>query len=397
MKTRIAFVVQRYGEEVNGGAEAECRMYAERLAPAFDVDVITSCAVDHLTWRNEYPAGESVLNGVTVRRFPVEEERDLEAFSRLCAAIAAPGGHSRAEEERWLRAQGPYAPAAVEYIREHSAEYAAVFFMTYLYYFTVAGMEVCAAPALLIPTAHDEWPIYLRCYRDVFERADGFVYNSEAERRFVDSLFLETSGKPFITVGAGVEYPAGELPDVGERFGLTTPYILYCGRIEEAKGCGELMEYFRRYKERYGGEVKLVMTGRAAMPIPEREDILPLGFVSEEEKYALMAGASAFALASHFESLSIVVLESLMMGTPVLVNGECEVLKDHVLLSRAGLYFHGAAEFGAALQWLLDHPAERERMGQNGRSYVRERYNWSAITEKMGALAAALQRDGQNA
>ena len=387
MKEKIAFVVQRYGEEVIGGSESECRMYAERLTPYYDVEVITTCAIDHLTWRNDHAPGVSTLHGVTVRRFPVSRERDLGRFFQLSQQLTAKGsGRTEEEIEEWLRVQGPVADGAIDYLCEHAGEYKVVLFMTYLFYLTAVGLPRFPGRSILIPTAHDEWSMYFACYREIFEYARGFVYNSEAEHRFVDSLFLETAGKPSITIGAGVEYPAGLLPDIRERFGITRPYVLYCGRVEGAKGCDRLIDYFAAYKRRFGGELMLVLTGKVDMPLPQREDLLALGFVSEEEKYALMASSVAFALASQFESLSIVVLESLMMGRPVLVNGECEVLRDHAVISKAGLWFRDADEFCGALRYLLTHPAEYAQMCENGRRYVAESYNWSAILARLRGL-----------
>ena len=383
---KIAFVCQRYGAEVNGGAEAECRAYAERLVPYYDVEVITTCALDYTTWKNHYPAGVETLNSVTVRRFGVTEERVPARFDRLSARIAGNRHRSRGEEQEWLRAQGPVAPGALDFLRVHAGEYKVVYFMTYLYYLTAIGLPDFPGRAVLIPTAHDEWPIYFDCYRDVFAAARGYVYNSEAERRFVDRHFIETSGKPYITIGAGVETPTVSLPDVRERFGLTGDYIVYAGRIDESKGCGELFESFASYKERLGGTLKLVLLGKAVMPIPERPDILPLGFVSEEEKFAVLQGAKALVLASHFESRSIVVRESMLMGRPVLVNGDCEVLHDHAVQSGAGLYFRSSAEFTGALHWLLSHEREYALMCENGRKYVARHYRWEHITEKLRAL-----------
>ena len=266
MKEKIAFVVQRYGEEVIGGSESECRMYAERLTPYYDVEVITTCAIDHLTWRNDHAPGVSTLHGVTVRRFPVSRERDLGRFFQLSQQLTAKGsGRTEEEIEEWLRVQGPVADGAIDYLCEHAGEYKVVLFMTYLFYLTAVGLPRFPGRSILIPTAHDEWSMYFACYREIFEYARGFVYNSEAEHRFVDSLFLETAGKPSITIGAGVEYPAGLLPDIRERFGITRPYVLYCGRVEGANGCDRLIDYFAAYKRRFGGELMLVLTGKVDM------------------------------------------------------------------------------------------------------------------------------------
>ena len=386
MKDKICFVVQRYGEEIVGGSESECRMYAERLVPYYDVEVITSCAIDHLRWRNEYPAGVSVLNGVTVRRFRTVRERDLKEFSDLSEVLKAKSSHSREEDADFEEKQGPTAPEALDWLCDHGDEYKMVLFMTYLYYLAAMGLPRYKGKSLLIPTTHDEWSVYFPIYRDVFEAADGYVYNSEAERRFTEKLFLETVGKPYITIGAGVEYPKGMLPDVKERFGLTKPYLLYCGRVEAAKGCDTLLDYFRVYKNRFGGDMQLVFTGKVEMPLPREPDIVELGFLSEEEKYAVMQGSVAFCLASHFESLSIVVLESLMMGRPVLVNGDCEVLRDHCTIGQCGLWFHTADEFCGCVRYLLENPEIYETMRRNGREYVANNYTWDAIIGKLRAL-----------
>ncbi len=386
MKEKICFVVQRYGTEIVGGSESECRMYAERLVPYYDVEVITSCAVDYLTWRNEYSEGVSVINGVTVRRFPAERERVMQEFVDCYLPLTERSDHSRQEDERFAEVQGPAAPKALDWLCEHGGEYKVVLFMTYLYYFAAMGLPRYKGKSLLIPTTHDEWSVYFPIYREVFEAADGYVYNSEAERRFTEKLFMETVGKPYITIGAGVEYPRGELPDVKARFGLTKPYLLYCGRVEVAKGCDTLVEYFRMYKNRYGGDLQLVFTGKVEMTLPKDPDIVVLGFLSEEEKYAVMQNSLAFCLASHFESLSIVVLESLMMGRPVIVNGDCEVLRDHCINGQCGLWFHTADEFCGCVRFMLDNPAVYETLRRNGRKYVADNYTWEVIVAKLRGL-----------
>ena len=164
------------------------------------------------------------------------------------------------------------------------------------------------------------------------------------------------------------------------------PYITYAGRIDESKGCGEMFRYFEVYKRQYGGALKLVLMGKAVMDIPKYPDIISLGFVSDETKFAVMASAKALVLFSQFESLSMVVLESMMMGRPVLVNGKCEVLKGHCTRSNAGLYFTTYQEFAGTLNYLLTHPAQYGTMRKNAVKYVEENYRWERIVEAIYQL-----------
>ena len=166
---KIAFIVQRYGTEVLGGSEYHCRLVAERLAGQHDVDVLTTCARDYITWQNEYPEGSDRIRGVTVRRFASARTRDLEAFNKYSEWIFN-NPHSRADEIEWLKQQGPWCPAMVEYLRRHHQQYDVLVFFTYLYAPTVLGLEVNPGRSVLVPTSHDEPAIRLEIYKEVFSR-----------------------------------------------------------------------------------------------------------------------------------------------------------------------------------------------------------------------------------
>ena len=147
-----------------------------------------------------------------------------------------------------------------------------------------------------------------------------------------------------------------------------------------------MFHFFSIYKRRFNDDLDIVLTGQSAMVIPGRDDVHYLGFVSEEEKLAVMQGALCLVQGSRFESLSIVVLESLMMGTPVLVNGQCPVLRDHVRLSGAGLYYGSADEFCGAVAWLRANPQKRALMGENGREYVAKNYHWPELIDRLRGI-----------
>jgi hypothetical protein len=164
---RIAFIVQRYGAEILGGSEYHCRLVAERLATRHDVEVLTTCARDYITWKNEYPEGTDRIRGVTVRRFGNAHTRDIEAFNQYSEWIFS-HEHTREDEMKWLEMQGPWCPALLEYLKRHHRSYDALIFFTYLYAPTVLGMEVDPGRSILVPTAHDEPAIRLGLYKDLF-------------------------------------------------------------------------------------------------------------------------------------------------------------------------------------------------------------------------------------
>lgn len=385
MRKKIALVNQRYGLEVNGGSELYCRQLAEKLKDIYDVEIITTCALDYTTWENYYPEGVSEINGITVRRFKTERVREQKAFDKISAKVLGVE-HTDEEELEWIDAQGPYSPEAVAYIKEHASDYHVVIFITYLYYLTACCLaDGKIENAFHLPTAHDELPIYLRHYKSVFENPKGIIYLTPEEKEFCERKF-KVKDIPNVVTGAGVDIPADEaLFDAKARYGLDD-YIIYAGRIDESKGCGTLFKYFEEYKKRVGGDVKLVLIGKSVMDIPKRDDIIPLGFVTDEEKFSLIRDAKLLVLASEFESLSMVVLESMVYGRPVLVNGKCMVLKGHCHRSNAGLYFENYFEFEGALKYLLTHDAECERMGENGKRYVNENYRWDVIVERIKGL-----------
>jgi hypothetical protein len=202
---KIGITVQRYGTEVLGGSEHLCRLVAERLAAQHEIDVLTTCARDYQTWKNEYPEGTDRVRGVTIRRFATARTRDLEAFNRYSEWIYA-NAHSRDEEIEWLKQQGPWCPSLIEYLRRHQHEYDVLLFFTYLYAPSVLGLEVNPGKSVLVPTAHDEPAIRLEIFKTAFSRPAAICYLTDSERQFVQAHFAE---RPLLeeVIGVGVDLP----------------------------------------------------------------------------------------------------------------------------------------------------------------------------------------------
>lgn len=383
---KLCFVIQRYGIEVNGGAELHCRQLVERLVEDFDVTVLTTKAIDYITWENEYEQDREEINGAHVLRFAVEYPRDINEFSKINGEFIFEGKVINTDREtEWIEKQGPYVPALIDYLRSHHDDYDAFIFYTYLYYPTVVGINEVADKAIVIPAAHDEPALRLRPFRNVFTKPQGIFYNAPEERILIESRF-NNAEIPNDVGGAGIELPEEVNPErFRKKYGLDN-YMIYVGRIDVGKKCSTLFNYFQEYKKRNQNSLKLVLMGKEAMEIPEDEDIINLGFVSDEDKFDGIANSRFLVLPSQFESLSIAVLEAMALKRPVLVNEKCAVLKGHCIKSNAGLYFSDYYDFEGAINYLLSHQEVYNKMGENGVRYVQENYQWDVIINKLKRL-----------
>ena len=389
---KIAFVVQRYGLEVNGGAELHCRQVAEHLSKYFDSDIITTCAVDYITWKNEYRPGKQNINGLTIWRFPVDYPRDISLFNKFSEKIFSDISHREDEEIKWMKLQGPYSTQLFDFIKANSDVYDYFIFFTYLYCTTFFGLPLVKDKAILVPTAHDEPPIYLNIFDKIFGSPKAISYNTEEERRFVNNRFNNHHILNDV-VGVGFEAPKEVSPnEFRDKYKISNKFLTYIGRIDESKGCGELFDYFMRYKEERGSDLKLVLLGKSAMKIPDDVDIIPLGFVSEEDKFNGIAASDLMIMPSKYESFSMVIMEAWACKKAVLVNGRCDVLKGHCLRSNGGLWYENYEEFKECLDLLISDDQLRAKMGENGKRYVEENYSWPKIEEKYLRLLDNLNR-----
>jgi len=392
-RRKLAFVVQRYGADVTGGSESLARALAERLSLDYDVTVFTTCARDYVTWRNELPEGLERHNGVEVIRFPTQEPRDLDAFNAFAEPLYT-RSRSREEEIEFLRRQGPVVPRLVEQLAARRAEFCATLFFTYLYYPTYWGLKAAPERSILIPTTHDEPPLSFSIFDELFSLPRGFAFLTAPEKALVERRF-GLHGRAGPVAGIGVE-PA-VAPDVEAfeiRYDVKRPYSVYAGRIDAGKGCDELLAFYGYYRQQCRGAAGLVLIGKLAMPEPQEPGVRYLGYVSEEEKAAALAGARAVVCPSPYESLSIVLLEGLALGTPALVNARSEVLKDHCIQSHAGLYYQDAEEFREALDLLVKEPGLHAALARNGPRYVQEHYRWEIVLERYRELIEAVAGEG---
>jgi len=387
---RIAVVVQRYGDEVLGGAERHARWIAQRLAARHQVDVLTTCAIDYLTWENEYDPGETEVGGLGVRRFPVARRRSPEGFDALSSKVHF-ASHSDADERRWMEEHGPVTPGLIRYLEAEAAGYDALLFFSYRYWTTYYGVQVAPRRSLLVPTAEHDPSIRLRMFRGLFRRPAAIVFNSPEER----DLLVAVTGRELAgeVVGVGVEEAEVLAPEeIRRRLDVVGEFVVYVGRIERDKGCSRLFADFVRYVQEQAPHLNLVLVGKAVLEVPVHVNVAHLGVLTEAEKLSVIGASRLLVHPSPYESLSISLLEAWKMGRPALVNGRCDVLRGQVQRAGGGLYYTTYEEFAEALTWLRTRPDLADAMGRSGRAYAERHYSWDVVMDKYERLLALAAR-----
>jgi glycosyltransferase involved in cell wall biosynthesis len=270
-------------------------------------------------------------------------------------------------------------------------------FYSYRYYQTFFGLPPVAARAVLVPTAEEDPAIELPVFASLFRAPRGILYLTPEERALVQGV----SGNvhvPDVVVGSGINVAAGWAGiDVEERFGLPARYVLYVGRIDRNKGADRLFSYYRQLHEEWPQAPPLVLVGKPALEIPVHPKIRHLGFVTEEEKFALLAGSEVLVMPSAYESLSVIVLEAWAMGRPVLVNSACRVLEGQCVRSGGGLFYRGYSEFAAALKMMAGNAELRTALGAAGREYVRREYDWDVVEARTNRFLGSITPGNEEA
>lgn len=405
MKEKVAFVVIRYGQDMNGGAEQHCRMLAERLVSDYDVEVLTTCVKDYVKGTNELPEGEEWCGDVLVRRFPVapirpdlhkEYERAAKVSRRLrkhlyqlgllkfIASIYPVWTYNAETEHKYMQSHPLYSPALVSYIQCYKEEYKAIIPITMVYPPVYYASLYATERVILIPTMHYEGSTFRSIQTDVFTKVAYIGFNTTAEQKLAKKIFgyrMSTHG--IISVGIENSVDA-DWRTTQIKYNLPEEYLLFVGRIDKGK-LDHIIQYYLDYKKRYSdSKLKLVLVGGLFSEPCTHPDIYYTGFVSEAEKYSIIQHAKVFVNPSKFESLSLILLEGMSRGKAMLVNGKCAVLKEHCIKSGgAAFYYKGKRDFISKLHYIEDSDELRTAMGRKGKEYVAENYDWEMIMNRL--------------
>jgi len=393
---KLAVVVQRYGADIGGGAELHARYVAEHLARHAEVEVLTTCARDYVTWRNELAPGVEVINGVPVRRFAVRAPRDPQRFGRQ-SELVFEHPHSVNDELAWLDAEGPASRTLIRYIEAHQDAYDFLLFFSFRYYHAYHGCRAAAPRAVLVPTAERDPAVGVGLFGPIFRGVRALMYNSHEEQAMLQAV-SGNQAVPGVVVGIGSEIPDAVDPGrFRQKYGLNGRFALYVGRIDRNKGCDELFAFFQAYVRQASSPLTLVLIGQSVLPVPSHPQIRHLGFLDDADKFDALAAADLLIMPSYYESLSMVTLEAWALGRPVLANAHCHVLKGQCLRSNAGLYYADYQEFAATLRALESDGALRTALGDRGRSFFGRHYAWPVIEGKYLDLLGQLAREDRQA
>lgn len=380
-RPRVALVVPRATPVVTGGAEAFCLTAARDLAAEHDVEILTTCAQDYQTWANVYREGPDVIDGTRVRRFPVDKPRDAVRFNQISAQFRYRlSSLTLEEQELWLREQGPYSTALLRYLWQQRERYDAFVFFTYLYATTYFGLPLVEDRAYLIPLTHDEWPVYMPAWSQLFERPRRMIFVSPEERSFVQRRFTRMPPKGPICYVPLWSVQAGDAGAFRRDAGIAETFVLYVGRIDGSKGCDELCALFIEYaKSHPQNDLQLVLAGEGGDRLPKHERIHALGYVDEATKWNALAACSAFVMPSRNESLCIALLEAWAAGKPAVVSAASSVLVGQCRRANGGLWYGDQKTFDAALDLVTAELGEI--LGRQGLAFYRARYERGNIAE----------------
>lgn len=390
-KKKLCFVTIRYGLDIIGGAEQCCRQFAENLSKNFDVTVLTTTAFSYTRWEPYYDEGEEIINNVKVIRFNSKTKYNDEKFTKLHKMILDNKESTKSKSffNKFIKTRGPVCKGLLKYIKKYKKDYDYFLFIPYNYWTSAYCLKFIKENTVLMSCCHDEPTIYIH-YDELFNSAKIMWYNTKEEEEFVNKRFPKTNGKKSIIPGIGYEEPTIN-PEMFSRDEIKQlakeNYILYVGRIDSAKGCITLIEYFNKYKNNRQNNLKLVLAGavfdQQIYQQHKCDEIMFAGTVSKDEKDLLMRNAVALINPSEFESFSMVIIEAFANKTPVIVNGKSEVLKGHCIRSNGGFYYTCYNQFEKEIELLFNDKTLRDNMGLNGEKYAITNYSWDNIVKKV--------------
>jgi glycosyltransferase involved in cell wall biosynthesis len=242
------------------------------------------------------------------------------------------------------------------------------------------------------------------------QRASRVIAVSEHTRQdLLDSYGVEPDRVSVIPLGVDFDVfrPASEdaVREVRRRFGIDGPYVVTLGAVEPRKGLPSIVRAYAALD--VDVRPTLVHVGPVVAWNPEgwetlrpvlddlspstRRGIVFTGYVSDEDKVALLSGAEALIYTSLYEGFGLPIVEAMACGTPVLtsnVSASPETAGGAALLVDPT----DEASITAGIERLLTDTSLRERLRVAGIARSRE-FSWTRTSVKTAeVLHAAAER-----
>jgi glycosyltransferase involved in cell wall biosynthesis len=417
---KFAFVTARYGADITTGPDHACRVLAEQVSSRHDVDVLTTCARNPQTWKNEYSEGTDRVRGALVRRFAVSQARDEHAFGQFSARVLA-GPRSRADELEWLRRAGPWSAGLIDFIRRQHKSYDVLVFFSLCSPVTVTAATLAPERTIVFPYLQLQPALRFDVGAEILSAVRGVGLISGTERQLLRS-YMRVTPQHEEVVGIGIDpspeqsyprhqqdpadvvvdddgmgaageddVPASYLEGRGvpfrRRHRLYGPFALYGGRVEPDNGCEEMLDYFDTFAAS-DGDTSLALMGVKMMKVPDEPYIRLAGVLPERQRMIACEAADVTIAPSADDLVAQPLLESLAVGTPVLASACNSAAVEHCRRSNAGLYYSNRGEFVEALRLLMTNSRLRSRLGENGRTYIRQNFRWDAVLGRFDRLVS---------
>ena len=416
---KFAFVTSRYGADITSGPEHACRVLAEQVSSRHDVDVLTTCARNPRTWKNEYSEGTDRVRGALIRRFPVNQARDEQSFRQYSERTLG-GPHGRVDEVEWLRRAGPWSSGLIDFIRRQHKSYDVLVYFCLSSPLTVEGAMLAPERSIIFPHLQLHPALRFDVCAEALASVRAVGLLSGAERRLLRNYIRVTTQHEEL-VGIGIDpspeqsyprhqqdpadvivddeltatsdsaepesYLAGRGVPFRRRNRLYGPFALYGGRVEPDNGCEEMLDYFDTFAAT-DGDTALALMGVKMMRVPEEPYIRLAGVLPERQRMIAYEAADVTIAPTVDDLLSQPLLESMAVGTPVLACASNSAAVEHCRRANGGLYYSNREEFVESLRLLTTNTRLRSRLGENGRAYVRQHFRWDAVLGRFDRLVS---------
>ncbi len=395
---QFVFVTPWYGHFA-GGAEVAARSFAQQLARrGCDVEVLTTCCRDPYEswWQNTLPPDTEEIEGVTVRRFPVNTEGEA-TFHALNARHLS-GQPLTEDEQRTFVRHTINSDKLVEYAARHTA-HKTVIALPYTQGLVHSLLARLAGHACLMSCLHDEPQLVWATTAESLSHARRIFFLTAEEKSLAIRHYGQRLGRALVeapVVGVGSEIAAdiqALLDDPHQidvrlaAYQLPPRYFVYVGRKDVGKNVPRLVEQFRSYRAQ-GGQASLVFLGGGVPElVPSESGLRDLGFVPEADKTAIIARAMGLINLSENESFSLAIMEAWLCRVPVIVSSGCETTAAHCHKSGGGIAVDGNAEFVATLR-AFESASLRSALGWAGHQYARHHYGWDSVVDRLMRGAA---------